>query len=159
MNNIKCSECGLVNWADQIECKRCKALLTVQEKMAERFSAFTPEAKPFFSTGLKLLTALLGLTIVSLVATRILGLEHSDLAMGISVALVLIGLVLMLLAHLWLIIRIFEQSVAWGLGSLFIPLVGLIAIIKFWENTKRSFVGQLVCFGIMIFGAMITTKS
>lgn len=156
--NIKCSECGLVNWATEIECKRCQALLTVQGKRAEQLIAFEPEVRPFFTKGLIVLTGLLVCTILSAIATRTFGVEHSDPAKAVAMLFMLVGLVLMLVAHIWLIVRIFEQSVGWGLGALFVPLVGVIAIIKFWENTKRSFVGQLVCFGIMIVAAQIAVK-
>jgi len=33
-----------------------------------------------------------------------------------------------------------------------VPLVGLIAVAQFWEKTKRSFVGQVVCVGILFVG-------
>jgi hypothetical protein len=42
--------------------------------------------------------------------------------------------------------------VGWGLASLFLPIVGLVAVIQFWEKTKRSFVGQMVCAGIVFVG-------
>jgi hypothetical protein len=154
--NIKCSECGLVNWATEVECKRCKALLTVQDRRAEQLMAFEPEVRPFFSKGLTFLTGLLAFSVLSTIVSRVLGLEHSDAAKGVAILLMLSGLVLMLVTHIWMLVRIFEQSIGWGLGSLFVPFVGLIAVIKFWENTKRSFVGQLVCFGIMIFAAQIS---
>jgi hypothetical protein len=63
-----------------------------------------------------------------------------------------VGLLLLFLTHIWLLIRIFEQSVGWGLASLFIPAACYIAIGKFWEKTKRSFVGQMVCVGIFFVG-------
>lgn len=156
--NIKCSECGLVNWATEIECKRCQALLTVQGKRAEQLIAFEPEVRPFFTKGLTILMGLLVCCVVSAIASRVLGIEHSDLAKMVAILLMLVGLVLMLVAHIWLLVRIFEQSIGWGLGSVFVPFVGLVAIIKFWENTKRSFVAQLVCFGIMMSAALIAVK-
>ena len=153
--NTKCSECGLVNWATEVECKRCKSLLTVQDKMAEQLMAFEPEVQPFFNKGLTLLTGRLVCTILTALVSRGSGLAESDVAKMVAILFMLVGLVLMLVTHIWLIVRIFEQSVGWGLGALFVPLVGLIAIIKFWDNTKRSFVGQLVCFGIMMVAAQI----
>ncbi|HSS19016.1 MAG TPA: hypothetical protein VLL54_02985 [Pyrinomonadaceae bacterium] len=156
MSNIKCSECGLVNWADQVECKRCQALLTVQEKVAAQLIG-GPEEKPFFTRGLTLLTGLLVFAILSAIVSRVFGLEKSDVAKMIAIMLMFSGSLLMLLAHVWLLIRIFEQSIGWGLGALFVPLVGLVAIVKFWENTKRSFVSQLVCVGIMISAALVVS--
>ena len=103
-----------------------------------------------------MLSGLLLLATISLVVSRALGVEKSDGALVIAVIFMLIGIVLMLVAHLWLIVRIFEESIGWGLGSLFIPIVCFIAIIKFWDNTKRSFVGQWLCFGIAVAGAFIS---
>jgi hypothetical protein len=74
---------------------------------------------------------------------------------GDRVIFMFTGMALTVLAHLWLLVRIFEQSTAWGLASLFIPWVGLFAIAKFWEKTRRSFVAQLVCIGIAFVGFYI----
>lgn len=153
--NTKCFNCGLVNWATEVECKRCKSLLTVQDKMADQLMAFEPEDQPFFNKGLTLLAGLLVCTILAALVSRIFGFAESDAAKMVAILFMVVGLLLMLVTHIWLVVRIFEQSVGWGLGALFIPLVGLIAIIKFWDNTKRSFVGQLVCFGIMMVAAQI----
>jgi len=149
MNNIKCIDCGLVNWASDIECRRCGSLLTVQEKRAQILALEQSEAKPFLTSGLQLLLVLLGLELVVGLVSQIFQLP-TDLAAGASLIAVAIGFLLLIVCHIWLLARIFEQSVAWGLGALFVPLVGIIAIGKFWEHTKRSFVGQLICVGIVL---------
>lgn len=154
MNSVKCFECGLVNWSGEIECKRCRALLTVQELRAQQVTAVTAEAQPFFNRGLQLLTAIMAVAFVLVVASRMLNFDR-EMAAVMALPFMLIGLVLMLVTHIWLLVRIFEQSIGWGLGSLFVPIVGLIAVFMFWEHTKRSFVGQFICTGIIIVSYLI----
>ena len=75
-----------------------------------------------------------------------------ETAKGLGVVIGLVGALLTVLTHIWLVIRIFEQSVGWGLASLFFPIVGLVAVAQFWDKTKRSFVGQLICMGVVFAG-------
>lgn len=50
-------------------------------------------------------------------------------------ALYWIGIVLCVVGGLWIVVNAFKQSIWWGLGSLIIPLVGLVfAIMHFAEN-------------------------
>ena len=152
MNNIKCTQCGLVNWSSEVECKRCGSLLTVQEKLAQQLHLDTPESKPLLSGGLKFLIAILAIATLALFLSRVLELLDGQTATLFAVIFMFGGIVLSILTHIWLLVRIFEQSIAWGFGTLFLPFVGLIAVGKFWEKTKRSFVGQLVCTGIILVG-------
>jgi hypothetical protein len=156
MNNVKCFQCGLVNWSSEVECKRCGALLTVQEIRAQHLAYIATEPQPFFSRGLQLLTGLLGLTIVFVVFSRLIGFDR-ETSMMLSLPFMLAGLALLFVSHIWTLVRIFEQSIGWGLGSMFVPLVGLIAVFMFWENTKRSFVAQWVCTGIFVVSIFIVT--
>jgi hypothetical protein len=80
---------------------------------------------------------------------------QGEAAQILAITFMFTGMALMVLAHLWLLVRIFGQSTAWGLASLFIPWVGLFAIAKFWDKTRRSFVAQLVCIGIAFVGYQI----
>src|SRR6185295_6690447 len=108
MNNIKCNECGLVNWADQTECKRCGSLLTVQHLRAKQLIAMTPEPRPLFSKGLKFLTGLLALTLVTALVSRILGIGDSDFAVMAAILFMFSGMLLLLVGQVWTIVRIFE---------------------------------------------------
>ena len=158
MNSVKCFECGLVNWSGEIACKRCRALLTVQELRARQLTHVTPEPQPFFNRGLQLLTAIMAVALVLVVVSRTLSFDR-DTAAVVAVPFLLIGLLLMMVTHIWLLVRIFEQSIGWGLGSLFIPLVGLIAVFMFWQDTRRSFVGQFICTGIIIVSYFIVPSA
>jgi hypothetical protein len=105
-----------------------------------------------FSGGVVFLTGILVVGIAMLVLQQAFHPFDSDTAKGVGGVLGLVGVLLMVVTHIWLLIRIFEQSVGWGLASLFIPLAVLAAVAQFWEKTKRSFVGQMVCVGIMFVG-------
>jgi hypothetical protein len=155
MNSIKCVACGLVNWATEEKCKRCGALLAEQEQFPPEPYSYAVEVRPFFSGGLKFLTGLLGLTFLALIVCRVLDVFGADASVAVSVIFMMLGVLLTFVTHIWLLVRIFEESIGWGLGSTFIPLVCLVAVIMFWEKTKRSFVGQLVCGGIVLVGALI----
>ncbi|HXT62157.1 MAG TPA: hypothetical protein VN696_03895 [Pyrinomonadaceae bacterium] len=169
MESIKCPQCGLVNFATAPECKRCH--LSFESEPASSDSQYDdswdqnapnhywPQGGPeqqtkqrVFSGGVVFLAVILGL------ATALFLMQHAfhpfdpDTAKGLGGVLGLVGVLLLLLTHIWLLIRIFEQSVGWGLASLFLPIVGLVAVIQFWEKTKRSFVGQMVCAGIVFMG-------
>ena len=160
MNNIKCAQCGLVSWSSEVECRRCGSLLTVQDMSAEQFAFDTqPEAQPLFSGALKFLTAILVLASVAFLLSRVFQLIDGNTAMMFAVIFMFSGMALLLLTHLWLLTRIFQESIGWGLGTLFIPLVGLFAIAKFWEKTRRSFLGQLICMGIILVGYQIAPPS
>ena len=156
MSNIKCPQCGLVNWATDAECKKCKYLLQTQDMQDYSKPQYDPslslESQPLFSGIVKVLTAILALGTVALLSSWIFHPFDTDTTMGIAAIFMLVGIALGCFASIWTVVRIFEQSIAWGLASLFIPFAGLFAIARFWEKTKRSFVGQLLCFGIVYAG-------
>ncbi len=160
MNSMKCPECGLVNWTTATECKRCHAPFGSEEPsfggdpqygLPQSFPE-QPKTQPLFSGGVVFLTGILIVATAIFVLQQAFHLFDPDTAKGIGGLVGLVGILFMVLTHIWLLIRIFEQSIGWGLASLFIPICGLIAVGQFWEKTKRSFVGQLVCVGIVFVG-------
>jgi hypothetical protein len=48
----------------------------------------------------------------------------------------------------------FKKSVWWGLGSLFIPLVGLIFVILNWQETKKPFLIYLAGVVMVVIAVM-----
>jgi len=110
------------------------------------------ESQPLFSGVVKVLTAILALGTVVLLFFRIFHPFDPDTTMGIAVIFMLVGIALACVASIWTVVRIFEQNIWWGLAALFIPFAGLFAIAMFWEKTRRSFVGQLLCLGIAFAG-------
>ena len=170
MNSIKCRECGLVNFATASECKRCHMSFAGESEPpgqrpfdsqygALAYQSYWPQRPEFeektqkiFSGGVVFLAGILIVAFAIFVIQQAFHpLDHSS-ASGVALFVGFAGLGLMALTHIWLIIRIFEQSIGWGLAALFLPIVGYIAIGRFWEKTKRSFVGQFVCLGIVFLG-------
>lgn len=54
-----------------------------------------------------------------------------------------------------ILIVAFKKHIGWGLGSLFIPLVGLVFVIMHWQDTKTPFLRGLACWVVMIIGGVI----
>jgi hypothetical protein len=157
MNSIKCSDCGLVNWSTSSECRRCGALIGADsQNVSSRYSIDKDvRVEPLFTTGIKLLSVMLALTTVIFLAQQAFQPLSPDMAKEIAVFLALPALGLYVLAHIWLLIRIFEQSPGWGLASLFIPLALLMAVARFWQKTKRSFAAQCICMITFVVGMAI----
>jgi hypothetical protein len=62
--------------------------------------------------------------------------------------LLLVGALIAVVGSLWLLVKAFQTSVWWGLGSLFIPFVQLIFVIMNWAECKKPFL-------ILIAGAVL----
>jgi hypothetical protein len=57
----------------------------------------------------------------------------------LSSALFLIGGIVAVVGWLWLSWVALQESVLWGLGTLVIPLVGLVFAILHWQEAKAAF--------------------
>lgn len=157
MNSTKCTDCGLVNWATSSECRRCGSPIAADpQNVGSRYS-IDKEARvePLFTTGIKLLSSLLAVTTIIFLAQHAFQPLSAPMAKEVAVWLALPALGLYVLAHVWCLIRIFEQSVGWGLASFFLPLAMLCAVAQFWQKTKRSFVGQCICIVTFVVGMSI----
>jgi hypothetical protein len=67
----------------------------------------------------------------------------------------------MLVFTIQILIMAFKTSIGWGLGSLLVPFVILVYVIKFWDQAKTPFLRWLAClpvyligFALMMFGGM-----
>jgi len=69
---------------------------------------------------------------------------------ALGTILLVLGAMTAVVGSIWLLVLAFQESVLWGLGSLFIPLVSLIFTIMFWPKTMKPFLiaigGSLVMF-------------
>ncbi|SFN37520.1 hypothetical protein [Dokdonella immobilis] len=68
-------------------------------------------------------------------------------------AMLLTGYIIVVLGGLWLLVVIFQTSVAWGILSILVPFVSLLFVIMHWDDTKRPFLVQLVGLVLIYFGA------
>jgi hypothetical protein len=64
------------------------------------------------------------------------------------------GLILCLVGGIFLLLHGFKESLAWGLGMLFVPFVSLIFLILHWSKAKNAFFLQLWGMGIIFVGAI-----
>ncbi len=62
----------------------------------------------------------------------------------VGMALAVIGGLLALIFGIILLIKAFQTHVLWGLGYLFVPFVGLVFVIKYWDDTKSAFLKTLL---------------
>lgn len=83
----------------------------------------------------------------------------------VSLVLLGIGLLISVIYGIKLLILAFQKSVLWGLGSLFVPFVGLIFVIMHWAEAKGPFLKSLLCIpffvvaGILGAGSIPTTPA
>jgi hypothetical protein len=68
---------------------------------------------------------------------------------GLCVLFVLAGLASSI-ASAWLLVVAFQQSVTWGLLSLFVPCAQLVFVVQFWERAKRPFLLQAGSLGTLL---------
>jgi hypothetical protein len=77
----------------------------------------------------------------------------------IATILMCIGVLIALVYGIQLLIMAFRESILWGLGYIFIPLVGLIFVIMHWNETKTPFLRGLLALPFMILGVMLMPQS
>src|SRR5262245_23597965 len=114
MNSVKCPQCGLTNWSTTPECKRCGAPIAVEETTgayqdgATRYSLGKDVMiEPLFSGVIVWLTVFLAFAVVVCLVQRIFEPFSPDSAKVVALFFALPGLVLYLIAHIWLLLRIF----------------------------------------------------
>ena len=61
-----------------------------------------------------------------------------------------LGVILLLIGNIWILVLAFKTGIWWGLGSLFIPLVGLLFTLlnlrDTWKPLLIEIVGAIVIF-------------
>ncbi len=71
-------------------------------------------------------------------------------------ALLAIGVIIGLIYGIILLVKAFQTSVWWGLGYLLLSFpVGLIFIIKYWDETKKPFLMSLLSIPFMVGGVLL----
>ncbi len=66
-----------------------------------------------------------------------------------------IGLLLMIIFSIVLLIRAFQTSILWGLGYLFIPLVGLFFLFIHWDVAKSPFMKCFLGLVLVVVGGVL----
>lgn len=65
----------------------------------------------------------------------------------------------MLIFSIQILIMAFKTSIGWGLGSLLVPFVILVYVIKFWDQTKTPFLRSLACLPVYLIGIALMAFS
>lgn len=73
----------------------------------------------------------------------------------LSIVLTCIGVLIALIFGIQLLILAFRTSIWWGLGYLFVPIVGLIFVIANWSVAKKPFLLSLIALPFIAVGAML----
>ncbi len=66
-----------------------------------------------------------------------------------------VGGIMSLIYSIIVLIKAFQTSIWWGIGSLLIGLVGLIFVLMHWAEAGKPFLMSLLGVGIMIAGAAL----
>ena len=73
----------------------------------------------------------------------------------LTAVLMLVGGVLLLVGCVMLIINAFKVSVLWGLGVIFLAPVGLVFLVKNWQENKKSFLIQVAGLALVVVGVVL----
>jgi len=73
----------------------------------------------------------------------------------IGMALMAVGVIGSLIFGIMILIKAFQTSILWGLGSLFIPFVILIFVITHWNETSKPFLYAVGSWVLMIIGGVL----
>ncbi|HKB07920.1 MAG TPA: hypothetical protein VKF61_06570 [Candidatus Polarisedimenticolia bacterium] len=73
----------------------------------------------------------------------------------LTAVLMLAGGILLLIGSIMFIVNAFKVSVGWGLGVLFLAPVGLVFLVKNWQESKKSFLLSLVGTALIVVGALL----
>jgi len=73
----------------------------------------------------------------------------------IGILICTVGWIVSLVGSIMVLIKAFQKSILWGLGSLFIPFVILVFVIMNWEDTKKGFLIALAGSGVAFVGIII----
>lgn len=77
----------------------------------------------------------------------------------IGILVLVVGAIIAVISGIWILVLAFQESLLWGLGSLFIPFVSLVFVIMHWDKAGKPFLinlggGVLVGLGaLMSWGA------
>jgi hypothetical protein len=73
----------------------------------------------------------------------------------LGITMLCIGALIGLIFGIQILVAAFRTSIWWGLGSLFVPIVGLIFIIVHWSVAKRPFLLSLIALPFVVLGTVL----
>ncbi len=70
-------------------------------------------------------------------------------------ALMAVGAIGSLVFGIMILIKAFQTSILWGLGSLLVPFVILVFVAMHWGLTKKPFLYLVGCWVLMLIGGAL----
>lgn len=64
-------------------------------------------------------------------------------------ALSVLGFAMLFIGGIWLLVVAFRTNILWGIGSLLLPIIGLLFVMTHWQDAKKPFLWQLA--GVVVF--------
>ena len=74
----------------------------------------------------------------------------------VGLALTICGLIVALIGLVQFLVAAFREGIGWGLGVLFLAPVGLVFLVRNWQETKKSFFVQLGGLALIVVGSLLT---
>ncbi len=72
--------------------------------------------------------------------------------------LVLLGGILTLIGAIWLLVEQFKESLLWGFGCLFIPILSLRFVVLHWDEGKKPFAIYLIGLVSLVIGSNLSSS-
>jgi hypothetical protein len=72
----------------------------------------------------------------------------------IAMAPFFIGLAIAIIGGIWLLVKAFQESILWGVGVMFVPLVGLVFAAMHWSEAKWPFLINVAGWVIIFFSGV-----
>ncbi|HAR45258.1 MAG: hypothetical protein A2X56_14915 [Nitrospirae bacterium GWC2_57_13] len=77
----------------------------------------------------------------------------------LGLVFMLIGAVIAIVYGIILLVKAFQTSVLWGLGSIFVPFVSLLFVILHWDVAKKPFLMGLISIPFFVIGILFMPDS
>ena len=77
----------------------------------------------------------------------------------VPLGLLLIGALIVCIGGIMLLVKAFQTSPIWGLGSLFVPPVAIIFVFMHWQEAKKPFLINVAGAAVVIVGIIMTSTS
>ena len=73
--------------------------------------------------------------------------------------LIYLGILFLLIGGIWFLITAFRQSIWWGLGCFFIPIIQIFFLIIHWRSARQPFLLQLGAFVMLLIGFYVSPQT
>lgn len=76
-----------------------------------------------------------------------------------SLILIALGWILSIVGGIWFLIKVFDDSIGWGIGCILLPFLSLVYLIMNFSDVKNPFFVQLAGSAFYIVGFMIAPEA